>query len=60
MMTPIRTFALLALTALAACGADGEPIQPSLNANVGVSGSGVHVGGGVGLSKGPFGLSLGF
>ncbi len=46
--------------ALAACGADGEPVQPTLNAGVNVSSSGVHVGGGLGLHKGPFSLNLGF
>ncbi len=59
-MTPIRALALLAFTALAACGADGEPVQPSLNANVGVSGNGPNVGGAVGLHRGPFNLYLGF
>ena len=44
---------------LAGCGADGEPVQPTLNANVGISNSGVRVGGGVGLHQGPISLFLG-
>lgn len=54
-------FALIGLAALAACGVDGEPVQPTLNAGVGVgSGGGVHVGGAVGLHKGPVSVYLGF
>jgi len=53
-------FALLGLAALAACGVDGEPVQPTLNAGVGVGDSGVHVGGAVGLHKGPVSVYLGF
>ena len=51
---------LLAVVALTACGVDGEPVQPTLNAGVGVSNSGVNVGGAVGLHKGPVSLYLGF
>ncbi|WP_424980418.1 hypothetical protein [Leisingera sp. S232] len=53
-------FALLGLAVLAACGADGEPVQPTLNAGVGVGSGGVHVGGAVGLHKGPVSVFLGF
>jgi hypothetical protein len=59
MIRPL-VIALCSTLLLAACGADGEPVQPSLNAGVNVSGSGVSVNGGIGLSKGPFGLTLGF
>lgn len=52
--------ALAGFAALAACGVDGEPIRPALNANVGVSTSGVHAGGSVGVSKGPLNFLLGF
>jgi hypothetical protein len=45
---------------LCACGVDGEPVQPSLNAGVGIGSGGVHVGGAVGLSKGPLHVALGF
>jgi hypothetical protein len=51
---------LLAVTTLAACGVDGEPVRPALNAGVSVSNSGVHAGGSVGVQKGPFNLLLGF
>ncbi|OUS38276.1 hypothetical protein A9Q94_02960 [Rhodobacterales bacterium 56_14_T64] len=51
---------LMAVAIVSACGVDGEPVQPSLNAGVSVSNSGVHARGGVGLNKGPFGLYLGF
>lgn len=44
---------------LSACGVDGEPLRPSLNANLGVSTNGVHAGGSVGVSKGPLSVSLG-
>lgn len=54
----IRTVAALSLMALAACGADGEPVQPTMNAGIslGTTGVGTHVG--VGLRKGP--LSMGY
>lgn len=59
-MTTLRVIALIGATVtLAACGADGEPVQPTLNANVGVSSSGAYVGGGVGLHKGPVSVFLG-
>jgi hypothetical protein len=51
---------VLCLGALAACGADGEPVQPTLNAGVSVGTSGVHVGGGVGVNAGPLSILLGF
>ncbi|CRL10212.1 hypothetical protein [Phaeobacter italicus] len=52
-------FALGLTLVVAACGVDGEPVRPSLNAGIGVSSSGVHAGGSVGLSKGPLSVSLG-
>lgn len=52
--------AVLGLAMLCACGVDGEPVQPSLNAGVGIGSGGVHVGGAVGLSKGPLHVALGF
>jgi len=59
-MTTLRVIALIGATlALAACGVDGEPVQPTLNANVGVSSSGAHVNGGVGLHKGPVSVFFG-
>jgi len=44
---------------LAACGADGEPIQPTMNASIGVGSSGTYVGGGVGLQRGGLGIYFG-
>ncbi|GGH35326.1 hypothetical protein SAMN05444007_10890 [Cribrihabitans marinus] len=55
MRKPLLVMAVL----LAGCGVDGEPIQPTLNAHLGVGSSGAHVGGGVGLSKGPLSVFLG-
>lgn len=57
-MTRILTVLGLALS-LAACGVDGEPVRPSLNAGLGISSSGVHLGGTVGVNKGPVTVSLG-
>ncbi|MFC4218031.1 hypothetical protein [Pseudophaeobacter arcticus] len=45
---------------LSACGVDGEPVRPSLNAGIGISNSGVHAGGSVGLQKGPVNVLVGF
>ncbi|WP_170415083.1 argininosuccinate lyase [Ruegeria atlantica] len=45
--------------ALAGCGADGEPIQPSMSANIGVGSSGTYGGVGVGLQRGGLGVFLG-
>ncbi len=55
----IRVWAVLALLALAACGADGEPVTPTANLNVGVSTSGAYASSNVGVKKGPWNLSLG-
>lgn len=60
-MTLFRACLLLAtLAVVSGCGADGEPVQPSLNAHVGLSGGGTYVGGSVGLHSGPFNLYVGF
>lgn len=55
----MRMLAGLALFALGACGADGEPIQPSMNANIGVGPAGVSAATGVALKKGPVSVGLG-
>jgi len=44
----IRMYAFMGLIFLAACGVDGEPIQPSMNTTIGVGSDGVH--GAVGTS----------
>lgn len=59
-MTRRGILTLAVLTLLAACGVDGEPVQPTLNAGVGISSSGVTPYGGVGLQTGPLSLFLGF
>ena len=51
--------ALMSLSLLAACGADGEPVRPSLNAGVGISNKGVSVGATAGVSAGPVRVSVG-
>ena len=48
-----------ATVALAGCGADGEPVRPSLNAGIGIGSGGVHVGGNVGVRKGPVSIAIG-
>lgn len=59
-MTLFRGILALVLAGfLAACGADGEPVQPTETAGISVSSGGVHASGGVGLQKGPLGLFLG-
>lgn len=56
-MKPILVIALCGL--LAACGVDGEPITPTLAANVGVGSSGVSSNVGVGMNRGPVSVFLG-
>ncbi|MBW4709706.1 hypothetical protein KX928_18110 [Roseobacter sp. YSTF-M11] len=55
----IRLSALLMCLALAACGADGEPIAPSVNGGVTINQNGIHPSASVGLSKGRLSLWLG-
>lgn len=50
----------LAFLFLAACGADGEPVQPQASLAVGVGSGGVHVGGAVGARRGPVSIFVGF
>jgi len=55
----IRAMCVLALLAVAACGADGEPVQPHGSINIGVGSGGVHAGGTVGVSRGPLSVGVG-
>ena len=56
----MRSLGLIALLmALAACGADGEPIRPGVNAAIGVGSSGVHGATEVTASRGNWTLGLG-
>ena len=54
-----RIIAILALFALTACGADGEPVHPTMNAGIGVGTNGVMVRTGVGVKSGPVRLGVG-
>jgi len=54
-----RSLAILSLLSLAACGTDGEPVQPTASSTITMSSSGVSVGTAVGLRRGPFSLALG-
>ena len=54
-----RILACLSLVALAACGADGEPIQPSMNANVGIGSNGVSGSTGVDFVSGRVTMGVG-
>jgi hypothetical protein len=52
--------ALAALMAgLASCGVDGEPVRPSVSANIGVGSSGVTTNVGVGVRAGFMSVFLG-
>ncbi len=57
-MKPIRVMSVLAILALAACGADGEPVQPDASIAIGVGSNGVNVGGTVGVNRGPLRLGV--
>ncbi len=50
---------MIALAMLAACGADGEPVRPSVNAGVSITPSGVHPSASVGTRVGPVNVSIG-
>ncbi|MEL6915268.1 MAG: hypothetical protein AAFP13_12290 [Pseudomonadota bacterium] len=55
-----RILALLALAALTACGADGEPVTPFGTAGISVGSGGVSTNAAVGASAGPVTISVGF
>ena len=44
---------------LAACGADGEPVRPTVSGAVTISDGGVYPSVGVGVNRGPFSIFLG-
>jgi hypothetical protein len=48
-----------ALSLLSACGIDGEPVQPSVNAGVAITPNGVYPAASVGISQGPLSIFLG-
>ncbi|MCF6231941.1 MAG: hypothetical protein L3J36_02375 [Rhodobacteraceae bacterium] len=49
----------LVLTVLMGCGADGEPITPTLNAGVAITPNGISPRLGVGFNQGPFSILFG-
>ena len=50
----IRITAITALLGLlTACGVDGEPVRPTLNGGVTISGNGIYPSASIGLNKGP-------
>ena len=51
--------AVIALLALASCGADGAPIRPTANAGISVGTNGVTTNANVGLRKGPIAVIFG-
>lgn len=55
----IRIVAIIGLFTVAACGADGEPIQPSVNAGVSLNNSGINSNVSLGARRGPFSINLG-
>ncbi|WP_299028296.1 hypothetical protein [uncultured Sulfitobacter sp.] len=55
----MRKLIIAWVLALAACGVDGEPVQPTGGVNVSLSPSGVGLGANVGLKKGPLRIGLG-
>lgn len=55
-----RVIAMLGMmAALAACGVDGEPVRPSVDAGISAGKGGVFTSVGVGLSKGPVSVRVG-
>ena len=56
----MRPLLIVALLALAACGADGPPARPTASVGVGVGSGGAFTTGAVGLAGDRFSLGLGF
>jgi len=54
-----RLMVLLSAGMLAACGVDGEPIQPSVTTNVGVGSNGVSAGVGTTIVRGKMSVHVG-
>lgn len=56
----IRNFFLAAaLLGLVACGVDGEPVTPTVAANIGIGSDGVRTNVGLGVNKGPLSVFWG-
>ncbi|MGJ8603602.1 MAG: hypothetical protein ACSHXH_05695 [Marivita sp.] len=56
----IRAVLIAAIFALAACGADGPPITPSVNTTVSVGSEGVRTSTGVTVRSGPVTVGASF
>ena len=56
----IRTALIVSLFAVAACGADGEPVRPSVSTTVSVGTDGIKTSTGVTVRKGPVTVGVGF
>ena len=55
----MKKMIVLAALMLAACGVDGEPVQPTGGVNVTLNGNGLGLGANLGLKKGPLRVGLG-
>ena len=44
---------------LAACGADGEPLQPTANLGISIGSNGITPNASVGATSGPFSVAVG-
>lgn len=49
----MRRVLILAVLAVAGCGADGEPIRPELRTQIGIGSDGVTTSTGVSIRRGP-------
>jgi hypothetical protein len=52
-------FGGLALILVAACGVEGAPVRPSLDAGVSITPGGIHPAASVGVNKGPVSVRVG-
>jgi hypothetical protein len=52
-------FGGLTLILLAACGVEGAPVRPSLDAGVSITSGGIYPSASVGVNKGPVSLRVG-
>lgn len=55
----MRKTIVLACLVLAACGVDGEPVQPAGGVNITLNNDGVGLGANVGVNKGPVQIGMG-
>ncbi|WP_341368157.1 hypothetical protein [Yoonia sp. BS5-3] len=53
-----KFFLIIALGALAACGADGDPLQPNANVGLSIGAGGISPNASVGASNGNVSLGL--